>query len=58
VRNADKVIVLDKGAVVEQGTHDQLCEMNGIYKKLVLRQLLTKDKENQKQDETETESED
>ena len=58
VRNADKVIVLDKGAVVEQGTHDQLCEMNGIYKKLVLRQLLTKDKEKQKQDETETESED
>ena len=58
MRNADKVIVLDKGAVVEQGTHDQLCEMNGIYKKLVLRQLLTKDKENQKQDETETESED
>lgn len=58
MRNADKVIVLDKGAVVEQGTHDQLCEMNGIYKKLVLRQLLTKDKEKQKQDETETESED
>ena len=46
VRNADRVIVLDKGKVVEQGTHDELCEMNGIYKKLVLRQLLVKDKEN------------
>jgi ABC-type multidrug transport system fused ATPase/permease subunit len=43
VRNADKVIVLNNGCVEEQGTHEQLCQMDGIYKKLVLRQLLSKD---------------
>ena len=43
VRNADRVIVLDNGQLVEQGTHDELCEMDGIYKRLVLRQLLSKE---------------
>jgi ABC-type multidrug transport system fused ATPase/permease subunit len=43
VRNAHKVVVVDQGALVEQGTHDELCQMNGIYQKFVLRQLLTKD---------------
>lgn len=43
VRNADKVIVIDQGRIAEQGTHDELCQMNGIYKRLVLRQLLSKD---------------
>nr|QUF59446.1 ATP-binding cassette transporter Abcb10-like [Brachionus angularis] len=43
VRNADKVLVLENGRLVEQGTHDELCEMDGIYKRLVLRQLLTKE---------------
>ena len=43
VRNADKVIVIDQGSIVEQGTHDELCQQEGIYKKLVIRQLLTKE---------------
>ena len=35
VRNADKIIVLKHGVIVEQGSHDQLVEMeNGYYKKL------------------------
>lgn len=34
VRNADKIIVLDEGAVAEFGTHKELCETNGIYSKL------------------------
>lgn len=41
VRNADKVIVIDQGKIVEQGTHDELCQLEGIYKKLVIRQLLS-----------------
>ena len=43
VRNADKVMVIDQGSLVEQGTHQELCEMDGIYKRLVLRQLVDKD---------------
>ena len=34
VRNADKIVVLNKGAVAESGTHKELCETNGIYSKL------------------------
>ncbi|WP_224367796.1 peptidase domain-containing ABC transporter [Hyalangium versicolor] len=31
VRNADLILVLDQGRVVEQGTHDTLMEKNGLY---------------------------
>lgn len=31
VRDADKIIVMDKGQVVEQGTHDSLLTQDGIY---------------------------
>ena len=31
---ADKIIVLDKGRIVEEGTHDQLKEGGGIYQKI------------------------
>lgn len=31
VRNADRIIVLDKGKIAEQGTHEQLMKINGIY---------------------------
>jgi ABC-type multidrug transport system fused ATPase/permease subunit len=39
VRNADKVIVINDGDVAEEGTHDELLQLNGVYKKLILRQL-------------------
>ncbi|CAL1536178.1 unnamed protein product [Lymnaea stagnalis] len=39
VRNADKVVVIDKGQIAEMGTHNELLATHGVYKKLVLRQL-------------------
>lgn len=35
VKNADTILVMDEGRVVEQGTHDQLLKMNGAYAALV-----------------------
>ena len=40
VKDADEIIVLDKGNVVERGNHKFLLEKDGIYKKLVNRQLM------------------
>jgi len=38
LRNANKLLVLDKGKVAEYGTHNELLEMKGIYYKLVMAQ--------------------
>jgi ABC-type multidrug transport system fused ATPase/permease subunit len=35
VREADDIIVLDKGEVIERGTHKQLEKKAGIYKKML-----------------------
>ena len=40
IQNAHKIVVLQKGEIVEQGTHDELLIKNGIYKKLVAMQSL------------------
>lgn len=34
VRNANMIVVLDKGVIVEQGTHSQLLTKGGLYKRL------------------------
>lgn len=34
VRNADEIMVIDKGSVIEDGNHNELIQLNGIYKKL------------------------
>jgi ATP-binding cassette subfamily B protein len=35
VRNADQILVVDNGKIVQQGTHDQLMQQDGIYKTFV-----------------------
>ncbi len=40
VRNADTIVVLHGGRIVEQGTHDELIALNGYYTDLYNKQLL------------------
>ena len=35
IQNADQIIVMQKGKIVEQGKHQELLALNGTYKKLV-----------------------
>lgn len=39
VRNADRIWVLDRGVLAEQGTHEELIELKGIYAHLAQQQL-------------------
>jgi ATP-binding cassette subfamily B protein len=34
IQNADKIIVLEKGEIMEMGTHQELLRLNGYYKRL------------------------
>ncbi|MGB0888191.1 MAG: ABC transporter ATP-binding protein [Vicingaceae bacterium] len=34
IKNADKILVIDKGEIVEEGSHSQLIQIEGYYKKL------------------------
>jgi subfamily B ATP-binding cassette protein MsbA len=38
IQNADVIVVMSKGEIAEQGTHQELLEKNGVYKKLVTMQ--------------------
>lgn len=43
VRNADKILVFDAGAIVESGTHEELMALRGVYTQLVAAQEITRD---------------
>lgn len=42
-KNANKIIVLEDGKMIQQGTHNQLISINGYYKELYLKQLSEKE---------------
>jgi ATP-binding cassette subfamily B protein len=39
VKNADQIIVLDKGCIIEKGNHTELTALRGAYYELVKNQL-------------------
>jgi ATP-binding cassette subfamily B protein len=42
-KNADKIIIIDEGSIIQQGTHNQLVNQDGYYKDLYYKQLSEKD---------------
>ena len=40
IRNCSRILVMDKGAIIEEGTYDELIEKNGYFAELVARQRL------------------
>jgi ABC-type multidrug transport system fused ATPase/permease subunit len=46
IKNVDKILVMDKGMIVEEGNHEQLIAKDGVYKKLYIRQIKNIDNSN------------
>ena len=42
-KNADKIIIIDQGKIVQQGTHNQLVNQEGYYRALYLKQIAEKE---------------
>jgi len=48
LKDADEIIVLDEGKIVEKGTHQDLLKLNGIYADIYYKQLLMEEIESEK----------
>jgi ATP-binding cassette subfamily B protein len=42
-KNADKIIILEEGKIIQQGSHNQLINQEGYYSSLYLKQLSEKE---------------
>ena len=43
IQNADLILVLEQGIIVERGNHQELYALNGYYRKLIDMQIFTQD---------------
>ena len=41
IKNADKILVLDDGEIIESGSHSELLNLNGIYSNLIKLQSIS-----------------
>jgi len=39
IRDADQILVMDQGKVVERGTYDELMSRDGLFRRLAARQM-------------------
>ena len=40
IRNADRLLVIDNGQIVQEGSHDELVSQEGMYRELYRKQYL------------------
>ena len=45
IKNADEIVVISKGCILEQGTHEELLQRGGLYKRLYDSQFKAMDEE-------------